>query len=197
MTSPIEAAQQRLAVSPQKAREQSAEFHGFAASVDIQIGNEVFEIPNPSLLDDDQQERYNDLNAEIEATCDREEDITIPEFTTPDGVVIPAKTERGELKRPYTINEVPMKPAYNTRLAKVLFGEDRYQTFKNGGGRSNQIALIWGQMEREYEERKKKDPKSVGGAEAPATVLNGNSVGLVAVPSPPHSGVVAGTDEQS
>jgi hypothetical protein len=162
LSSPIDSARARRAVSPQAAREQAAEYHGFAASVDIQIGDEVFEIPNPSLLDDDQQERFNDLNAEIERTCDREDDIEIPEHTTEDGTVFPARTLKGDIKRPYTIDGEPIKPAYNTRVAMALFGDERYARFKAGGGRSNQIALIWGQMNREFEARQESDSKSAG-----------------------------------
>lgn len=192
MSSPIDAARERRAVSPQKAREQSAAYHGFAASVNIEIGEppnvETFEIPNPSLLDDDQQERFNELNAEIERDCDREDDIEIPAKTAEDGTVIfPAKILRGDLKNPYTIGGEPLKPAYNTRLAVVLFGEEGYARFKAGGGRSNQIALIWGEMNAEYDKRHKKDPKSNGSVETSAAVSNGDSGRLVAVPPPADS----------
>lgn len=187
MTSPLDSARERRAVSPKLAREQSAEYHGFAASVEIVIGDETFEIPNPSLLDDDQQERFNELNAEIEATCDREDDIEIAEHTMKDGTVIPARKLRGDLKQPYVIDGVPIKPAYNLRLAKVLFGEEGYARFKAGGGRSNQIALIWGQMQKEYDERHKADPKSGGSVEASPVVPDGNGVGLVSVSPPADS----------
>ena len=187
MSSPIDAARERRAVSPKASRDQVAEYHGFAASEDILINDEVFEIPNPSLLDDDQQERFNELNAEIERTCDREDDIEIPEHTTDDGTVFPAKTLKGDLKEPYVINGAPLKPAYNTRLAVVLFGEEGYARFKAGGGRSNQIALIWGQMNAEYEKRRKQDPKSVGSVKDSAVVSNGDSGRLVSLPSPADS----------
>jgi len=187
MSSPIEEASARRAVSAQKAREQAAEYFGFAASVDIEINGEIFEIPNQSLLDDDQQERINDLTSEIERICDREDDIEIPEHTMDDGTVIPARTLRGEVKRPYTVNGEPLKPAYNTRVAIALFGQERYERFKAGGGRSNQIGLIWGRMNREFEERLKADPKSAAGVGDSAALLNGGSVGLVAVPSSPDS----------
>lgn len=183
MTSPIDSAAARRAISPQQSREQSAEYHGFAASVNIQIGDEVFEIPNPSLLDDDQQERFNELNAEVEEICDREDDIEIPEHTSDNGTTFPAKTLRGDLKQPYTIDGKPLKPAYNTRLAMALFGEEGYAKFKAGGGRSNQIALIWKQMQDQFEERKKADPKSDGGVETSANVSNGDSFRPVVVPS--------------
>lgn len=184
MASSIDSARARRAVSPKVAREQAAEYHGFAASVEIEIGEEIFEIPNPSLLDDDQQERFNDLNAEIERDCDREDDIEIPEHTTPEGTTFPAKTIRGDLKQPYTVDGVPLKPPYNTRLAVALFGEDGYRRFKAGGGRSNQIALAWGQMNREFEARQAKDAKSNGSDSVNPVVSNGNGSGLVAVPSP-------------
>lgn len=187
MTSPLDSARERRAVSPKLAREQSAAYHGFAASVEIVIGDETFEIPNPSLLDDDQQERFNELNAEIQATCDREDDIEIAEHTMENGTVIPAKTLRGEVKNPYTIDGKPLKPPYNMRLAKVLFGEEGYARFKAGGGRSNQIALIWGQMQEEYDERHKSDPKSGRSVEAAPVVSNGDGVGLVSVSPPANS----------
>lgn len=187
MSYPIDAARERRAISPQKAREQAAEYHGFAASVDLQIGDEVFEIPNPSLLDDDQQERFNDLNAEIQRICDREDDIEIPEHTTDSGTTFPAKTIRGDVKQPYTVGDEPLKPAYNTRLAIVLFGEERYKRFKDGGGRSNQIALIWGEMQAEFEARKKSRSESGDSGESSAAVLNGDGVGLVSVPPPADS----------
>lgn len=181
MSSPIDSARERRAISPKLAREQAAEYHGFAASVEIQIGDEVFEIPNPSLLDDDQQERFNELNFEIESNCDREDDIEIPEHTTEDGVTYPAKIIRGDIKQPFTIDGIPIKPPYNTRLAKVLFGEEGYARFKAGGGRSNQIALIWGQMNREFEKRRKIDPKSIGNVATSEALSNGDGIGLVSV----------------
>jgi hypothetical protein len=168
MTNPIQAAKDRRAVSPRDAREQSAAYFGFAASVDIQVGDDVFEVPNPGLMDDDQQERYNDLQAEIENTCDREDDIVIPDRTLDDGTVIPGRTIKGDLKQPNTVDGVPLKPPYNTRLAIALFGAEGYAKFKAGGGRSNQVALIWAQMQREFEAKVSADSKSgdsVGGSE--------------------------------
>ena len=50
-----------------------ASYFGFAASVTIQAGDEIFEIPNPGLLDDDQQERWEELQFEVEG-CDRDDD---------------------------------------------------------------------------------------------------------------------------
>ncbi|QBP31886.1 tail assembly chaperone [Mycobacterium phage GreaseLightnin] len=64
------------------AKEQAADYFGFIASEYITVtlpdGTvERFEVPNPSLLDDEQQERWNELQFEIQQ-CDRLPDIEIP-----------------------------------------------------------------------------------------------------------------------
>ncbi|AEL98177.1 tail assembly chaperone [Mycobacterium phage BigNuz] len=61
---------------------QAADFFGFIASEHIEVtlpdGTvERFEVPNPALLDDDQQERWNQLQFDIQQ-CDRLPDIDIP-----------------------------------------------------------------------------------------------------------------------
>ncbi|GFG74692.1 hypothetical protein [Mycobacterium botniense] len=56
------------------ARAQAAEYMGFTASERIITPKgEVFEIPNPSLLDDEQLARYDALQLEVES-WDREDD---------------------------------------------------------------------------------------------------------------------------
>lgn len=150
----------RIAVSVQDAKDQAAEYFGIASGVTIQAGNQTFEIPNPGLLNDDQQERWEELQFELEA-CDREPDIEIAESTLPDGTTIPARVIPGEVKRPYRIQGQLMKPSYNVRLAQVLFG-DRYDAFKEAGGSGNQVGLIWAKMNDEFQKRVEADPKSGG-----------------------------------
>lgn len=153
----------RSAVSTQEAKEQAAEYFGFAASVYVRgKSGEVWEIPNPGLLDDDQQERWEELQFLLE-DCDRKPDIEVPERTLDDGTVIPARTIPGDLKTPYRINGELLKPSYNVRLAMALFG-DEYEDFKADGGSGNQVALEWARMNREYMERVEADSKSDGGA---------------------------------
>lgn len=156
----------RVPVSVREAKDQAAEFFGFAASAYIQVeGGKVFEIPNPGLMDDDQQERWEELQFELEK-CDREPDIIIPEHTTEDGTTIPAQTIQGELITPYrkTVNGETklLKPPYNARLAIALFGEEGYAEFKAGGGSGNQVAIEWARMNKEYQDRLASDPKSGG-----------------------------------
>lgn len=153
----------RIPKSTQEAKEQAAEYFGFTASVYIKTKDgRVWEIPNPGLMDDDQQERWEELQFELEQ-CDREDDTVIPEQRLEDGtLVMPARTIRGEVITPHRINGQLLKPPYHVRLAIALFGEEGYREYKAGGGISNQIALEWARMNKEYQERVASDPKSDG-----------------------------------
>lgn len=154
----------RIPQSVEAAKLQSAEYFGFTASTYVQVeGGKVFEIPNPGLMNDDQQERWEDLQFELEK-CDRHPDTEVPErtFTDEDGHVttLPAATIKGDFMTPYRINGELLKPPYNVRLAIALFGPEGYKEYKAGGGIANQIALEWARMNREYQERIEADPKS-------------------------------------
>lgn len=156
----------RVPVSTREAKEQAADYFGFAASVYIQVeSGKVFEIPNPGMMDDDQQERWDELQYLLEG-CDREDDIVIPERTVinEDGsaTTYPEQRLPGEVKTPYRINGELLKPPYNVRLAKVLWGEEGYAEYKAGGGISSQIGMEWARMNQEYQKRVEADPKSAG-----------------------------------
>lgn len=165
--------------SIQDAKEQAAEYFGFAASVQIKVGNEIFEIPNPGLLDDDQQDRWDELQFELEK-CDKMPDVEHPEQKIPERTVknedgsetiipaqtIPAWTEKGDFYKPYRKTDADgntklLKPNYNTRLAMAIFG-DRYEAFKKAGGSGSQISLEWAKMNQEFQKRVESDPKSEG-----------------------------------
>lgn len=164
----------RIPISTREAREQAADYFGFTASVFIQVeGGKVFEIPNPGLMDDDQQERWEELQFELEQ-CDREDDIEIPEHHADDGTVYPARTIAGDLIVPHRKDGKLLKPPYNVRLAIALFGEVGYKEYKAGGGIANQIALEWARMNREYQERVASDPKSNGSDPALEAVSAGD-----------------------
>lgn len=168
----------RLPVSVKDAKEQAADYFGFTASKFIQVeGGKVFEIPNPGLLDDDQQERWEELQFLLEG-CDREDDVELPERTIKDedgnSTTIPAQKIQGELKTPYRIDGGLLKPPYSVRLAKCLFGEEGYAEYKAGGGIANQISMEWARMNREYQERVNADPKSDGDVPALESVPTGN-----------------------
>lgn len=65
------------------AKAQAAEYFGFTASESIVLTlddgtTKTFEVPNPALFDDEQQERWEQLQFEIQQ-CDRLPDIVIPD----------------------------------------------------------------------------------------------------------------------
>ncbi|SDD58723.1 hypothetical protein SAMN04488581_2603 [Mycolicibacterium neoaurum] len=155
-------------VSVEEAKEQAADYFGFAESVIIKTNNGKFEIPNPGLLTDEQQQRYDELQADV-ATCDTKE-VMVPIYDTeiirdPDGTIRTVNKKVGERSEDITL--IPhrkdgnlVKPPYNVRLAIALWGEDGYERFKTGGGIANQIGLEWTRMNQEYQERMESDPKS-------------------------------------
>jgi hypothetical protein len=127
--------------SPREAREKSAQALGFDASTVIRIGDEDFEIPSPAALDDDQQQRYNELKFEVES-YDRDEDLTLP-----NGRVI-----KGDPLTPHRKDGQLVTPAYPVKLAIALWGNAKYQRYKKGGGSSNQILMEWQRMDRQFTE---------------------------------------------
>lgn len=139
------------------ARAQAAEFLGFIASERIVTEDGVFEIPNPSLLDDDQQARVDALDMETES-WDRHDDVVDDKGNV---------TVRGGLKVP---NRKDGKiVSYNVELAKAIFGS-RYAAFKKAGGHSGDVNLIWSKMNRALAQRRAEDSKSGGSAASVAPV---------------------------
>jgi hypothetical protein len=141
----------------EEAREQAAEYLGFVVSERITLPNgEVFEIPNPSLLDDDQQARYDQLRVDTE-TWDRHPGT--PEVLNEDGTVkTPAVP--GPLKVPERKDGVLVN--YNVLLAKAIWG-DRYEAFKAARGRASDLELHWSRMNKALADRRAADSKSAQG----------------------------------
>lgn len=158
----------RVAKSTREAREQASEYFGFPASAIIEVGEKKFEIPNPGLMDDDQQERWVDLQFELEQ-CDREPDTIIPEHKLEDGTVIPEQVIKGDLKSPYRKDGVLMRPPYAVKVAQAILGDD-YQAFKEAGGSGSYILVEWARMDDEFKKRVNVDPKS-GGSDSPVEAV--------------------------
>jgi hypothetical protein len=172
-------------VDAEAAREQSAEYLGFASGFKIQAKDgEVFEIPNPTYLDDEQQDRYDALQMELE-TWDRH-----PDKLDDQGEV----KVKGAPMEPHRKDGVRVEP-YNTQLMKALFG-DRYARAKAAGIRSNQVAVHWWHMNKILNERRAADPKSVGSGQNMEPVPDADRVGPVDVSQPVDQGVAPGRDEQ-
>jgi hypothetical protein len=147
------------------ARDQAAEFLGFTAGERIVTNQGSFEIPNPSLLDEDQQAGVDALDVDMDENWDRH-----PDVLNEDGTV----KSRGALKVPYRKKGEPVN--YNTLLAKAIFGE-RYPAFKAAGGRPNDLAVIWSRMNQEMAARRDADNKSGGSADGVAAVADADRVG--------------------
>lgn len=166
---------ERRRVSPQQAREQAAEATGFTPSIEIVIGEEVFEVPQRGLLDDDQRERMDQLELDTESWM-HEDDIVIPARTIKDAngvevVVEPMRTVEGGLKMPYRDKDgVLIKPSYPVKVAIALWGEEKYARFKAGGGRASDVTSTFARLDRRLEEREEADPFREGGAGPVGTV---------------------------
>lgn len=186
--------------SVEDAKAQAAEFFGFPTGEDIPItlpdGTvEIFTVPYPGTLNDEQQDRWNQLQFEIDQ-CDRDPDAVIPDHkltrkeavgsrtitegekvTTETDVVVedetfvPGTTIPGQPILPYRktnadgVTEL-LTPNYNARVAIALWGEERYGVFRANGGESRLIVLLQTKMRRELEERQKRDSKSDGSPDA-------------------------------
>lgn len=148
------------------ARDQAAEFLGFVAGERITARNgEVFEIPSASLLDDDQQTRYDQLQLDAES-WDRH-----PDTLGDDGSV----KVKGALLEPNR-KDGALVENYNIQLAKAVFGE-RYAAFKDAGGRASDVAVTWWKMNKALADRRAEDSKSDDGSGDLARVSESDRVG--------------------
>lgn len=156
-----------------QARDQASAYDSLFADTKLELndGSFISIPPHPDLgmLDDEQMDAYEDLVMEQES-YDREEDIYIPEQRLLDsngnetGVVIPATTEKGALKRPFRINGVRVKPAYSVRVAQIALGEEGYARLRKGGKNAADVWRIWGRQAAELADRQAGDDKSSGSA---------------------------------
>ncbi|QIG58391.1 tail assembly chaperone [Mycobacterium phage Cornie] len=131
---------------------------------------EVFEIPHKDLFDNEQQERWDDLQAQIRK-YQRE-----PDVLAPNGALI----AKGNLVYPHHWGEdcewgkegERVKPSWGERLAIVLWGEEGATRAKAAGINFNEIEVVWAKQKFEMEERLKSDPKSGSGGSGVAPASN-------------------------
>jgi hypothetical protein len=83
-------------------------------------------------------------------------------------------TVRGNFIQPYQKDGVLLEPPYSIQLAIIFWGEDGYQRFKNGGGRSAEIPTALDELNRRLQERLSDDSKSAGSGGDVATSANGD-----------------------
>lgn len=125
---------------------------------------EEFEIPHKDLFDNDQQDRWDDLQDQIRQ-YDRE-----PDVFAPNGTLI----ARGNLIYPHHLNKERVKPSWPERLAIVLWGAEGAARAKAGGINFNEIELVWAKQKYEMDERLKNDSKSASGSGGVAPAPNGD-----------------------
>ena len=164
-----------------QAREQAEAYDSLFADIEMELddGTTISIPPHPDLgmLDDDAMEQYEELQFEMES-YDREEDIFIPEQRLKDsegnenGVVLPATTSLGALKRPYRKNGELVKPPHSVRVARIALGEEGYKRLVAGGRSAGDVWRAWAKQAAELRDREASDSKS-----------EGSSVDLEAVPS--------------
>lgn len=123
---------------------------------------EVFEIPHRDLFDNDQQQRWEDLQDAMRH-YQRE-----PDIYTPDGGTLIAK---GALIQPHHDKDGNRLPPWPYRLAVVVWGEEGAKRANAGGINFNEIEVVWQKQAYEMEQRIQRDPKSTAGGAgvAPAT----------------------------
>ena len=167
-----------------QARDQASAYDSLFADTKLELDDGSFLSipPHPDLgmLDDEQMDAYEDLVMEQE-TYDREEDIYIPEQRLLDsdgnetGVVLPASTEKGALKRPFRINGVRVTPAHSVRVAQIALGEDGYARLRKGGRSAADVWRVWGRQAAELADRQASDDKSAGSSLGLASVSEADS----------------------
>lgn len=168
------------------ARQQAADSIGFIASERIK----GFEIPNPSLLSDDQRRRIDKLNLEVESWQHHPDEFTetarkqltaqiskAPSAADLDGSVVNqlvdvfiafAKQYRGlimtpgELKQPHRDKDGQPVDHYEIQQAMALLG-DQYEAFNKAGGQASDVTVTWWKMNKALAERHAEDSKSVSG----------------------------------
>src|SRR4051812_12692782 len=111
------------AEAEETAREQLAEFFGFASHAIIRAGDEDFVITNHNLFSEAQQERYDEVQAELRKLD--HETVVIRNAITNEVVVDPKTgeplTER-RLLEPHTKDGELVKPTYWARVLRAVLG---------------------------------------------------------------------------
>lgn len=169
MTDIPEAIKRRHVVNAEDAREQASEGYGFLRSefrrVTVDGKEHIFEIPHRDLFDAEQQERWDELQHEVQTKYDRE-----PDLLDSEGRVL----RRGAVIFPHHVNGELVKPTWGERLGIVLWGKPGAAVFKKGRGNFNEIELIWAKQAEGMRRWREADPKSDRGGVDVAAASNGN-----------------------
>ncbi len=150
-----------------RAREQADNYDSMFSSIPMELDDgSVLDLPphpNLGMLDDEQQEAYEELMFEME-TYDRDPDIVFKEQTLSSGSVVPERTVRGDLKTPYRKNGVLVKPPHRTKVVQVALGDKDYARLIAGGKNAVDVWRLWHEQTMRIAERQAVDSKSNGSA---------------------------------
>lgn len=125
---------------------------------------EVFEICHKDLFDNDQQERWEDLQDALLHDYQREPDVYAADRKT--------LIAKGALIFPHRDKDGKRLPPWPYRLGEVLWGKDGAKRAKDGGIILSEIEIIWGKQDIGMKERLQRDPKSVGSGPGVAATSN-------------------------
>lgn len=142
----------------EEARRQACEYMGVVMSEILEAPNgEKFEIPNLSMLDDDQRMRYDQVKLDSESWDHHPESET--EVRQQDGTTVKVKIP-AELKMPHRKTNTEGKPElvehYDIQCVKAVLG-NRYAAFKKAGGHAAMVTMIWHAMNKKMGERQRAD----------------------------------------
>lgn len=157
------------ASSPEKAREQAAEFLSVFAGVDFDLGTGVWHLPNPSYLPRNMKRRHMEYMRFINKDLDTE-DIPVTDPITG------RKSKRTQTVWPLSYKGALIDEDELLCIALMSDSEDgveereayfkdgtlpkTYEQFLNAGGVAGQVQMHWRVMNLQMEERIKRDPKS-------------------------------------
>ena len=151
-------------ISPEKAREQAAEFLGVFAGQDFDLDGKKWHLPNPNYLPPDMKRRYLEYLRFVNKDLDKEK-VADP---------ITGK-QREQTVWPLTYNNALIDEDELLCIALMGTGDGKddraayfkdgtlpetYQQFLKAGGVPGQIQVAWRVMNIQMEERVKRDPKS-------------------------------------
>lgn len=157
-------------LSPEKAREQAAEFMSVFAGVDFDLGSgKSWHLPNPSYLPRQVKRRHMEYMRFINKDLDREKvDVTDP--------ITGRKSKREQTVWPLSYKGQLIDEDELLCIALMSDSDDgvaerdayfengalppTYEAFVNAGGVAGQVQMHWRVMNLQMEERLKRDPKS-------------------------------------
>lgn len=122
------AAERRRKMKVTELREQAIEALNQTPYIDLEVGDGVFRVWHPLLVDDDAQVRIDQFNANEDLDKDGE-----------GGVVWPARIN-GKLAEPGAV-----------RSARAILGPAVHKAFVKAGGHSHDVQIAWTEMVRDYE----------------------------------------------